>query len=76
METLFDLPETLSPKLAWMRKHGVELKYTPPMPARYTATTGPQSGVASTEVEALSSLASSLGIPMWDEESIKTTSHE
>ncbi len=24
-ELLFDIPETLSPKLVWMRKHGVEI---------------------------------------------------
>jgi hypothetical protein len=87
METLFNLPESLSPKLAWMRKHGVELHYSPPKPANYEAeipkrplpdgTPRTVKGSGITEMEALSALASKLGAPMWDEETLSTqTSHE
>lgn len=71
-EQLFDLPETLSPRLAWMQKHDIATEanckdvhgQTVPWLA-HQRLRAEASG--STETEALQKLATCLRIPLWNE---------
>ena len=73
LESLFDSAESLSPRLAWMRKHGImidsdyrddwdgeERPFIAYVPYKVQA-------FGDTEDEALSALASKLNIKMWNE---------
>jgi hypothetical protein len=73
MSDLFgDLPETLSPRLAWMRKHGIKLEEnalelkTGRIRA-FCASGGRFQVCGDTQDEALTSLAYILGIGDWRE---------
>ena len=76
MTELFDLPETKSPRLQWLEKHGIKVS-----PSR---THGPShkhwmayrhdedfifaSGYGETEDDAIAFLAVKLGLRLWNEE--------
>lgn len=72
LETLFDSAETLSPRLSWMRKHGMqtmrcELSNDEDFQEWMASITYGMFAYGDTEDEALSALASKLGIKMWNE---------
>lgn len=72
-DQLFDVPETLSPKLKWMRKHNIETgELENDDGDKWTAWLQPDGGGipstfcgGQTEEEALVSLALELGIKDW-----------
>jgi hypothetical protein len=77
-DTLFDIPETLSPRLIWMREHGIAtFSHAPDADGEWTAQkyhVG-ESGLKfllrrtkPTEEEALTALALAAGIKLWNEE--------
>lgn len=66
-DKLFDVPENLSPRLQWMKDHQVTSEYIPPTSAKYSVTSNGITVSDSSEMEALSKLASKLGVQMWDE---------
>lgn len=74
MSELFEIPETLSPRLEWMRKHGIEVM-DDAFDAfegrdRWIAFLGPDPGVneyGETKDEALARLAARLEIKLWNE---------
>ena len=67
---LFTLPETPSPRLAWMRRHGIEtatdliewIAWQPCAGEPDVEATGP------TEDDAICELAKKLGLRLWNEE--------
>lgn len=78
---LFDLPETLSPRLAeWLKLHNIETRHAGFGPAVHTqwmawqpcdSADHPHDGNAcegETEEDALTDLAKKLGIRLWNEE--------
>ncbi len=76
MTELFDLPETKSPRLIWLEKHGI--KVTPSkahgpslkcwMAYRHDGDFISASAYGSTEDEAIADLAIKLGLRLWNEE--------
>lgn len=71
MSDLFNIPETLSPRLAWMKRHGVITRKW----ANGTWWSCLESdweernaSSGSTEDEAITNLAKRLNIPLWNEE--------
>ena len=75
MSELFDMPETKSPRLLWMEKHGLTIHHQPydhagPMDKedRYAAIYNQKSiGKGSTPDDALVAAAKSLNIKLWNE---------
>ncbi len=79
-DSLFEIPEQLSPRLAWMREHGVTTRHCPgEWTCEFTGTEGP-CWIASddfsdplnftsgdTEDEAIVALAKENGWPLWNE---------
>lgn len=67
-DNLFDIPETLSPRLAWMREHGIEVTENTLTGTGHLAFM-PQNGCAfgDTEDEALIALAIALKIKLWNQ---------
>lgn len=75
MSELFDLPEVLSPRLAWIKRNNISIRLSVltriDEPRKYLAYTRDQStaiGTGQTEDEALTDLAKLLGVPLWNEE--------
>jgi hypothetical protein len=69
-DTLFDIPESPSPRLKWIRDHQVSLtsETTPAGHPHWTAWVFPDtSGYGATEDEAIADLAKKLSIPLWNE---------
>jgi hypothetical protein len=68
-DELFQIPETLSPRLRWMREHQVTTtKEAEPSGDLWTAWVFPDtSGYGATEDDALADLAKKLSIPLWNE---------
>jgi hypothetical protein len=67
-DTLFDIPETPSPRLQWLRKHDIRIHCDSEETHEFTAWTLPDvSGYGSTEDEAIADLAKKLSIPLWNE---------
>ncbi len=65
---LFDVPETLSPRLAWMRDNGVHTEkdeYDEAEPRIWTAYKGEIAAYGDTQDEALDALAKRLNIKPW-----------
>jgi len=83
-ENLFDLNESLSPRLAWMRSRGVELKEHPSKPEpgaeddlgqelhRWYAVVGGVSIGGSTPDEAIVNLCKYKGWRLWNESAAPT----
>ena len=69
MSDLFDLPESKSPRLQWMEKHGIRSRYC--SCARWYAWSGMDDGWGDTEDEAITQLVLKLGIKLWNEEGPK-----
>jgi hypothetical protein len=80
MSDLFEIPETLSPRLRWMQTHGVEVHdsgvdhedgdecdITGNQCYRYYATCGEQSAGGHTKDEAIFALAVKLQLKLWNE---------
>jgi hypothetical protein len=67
-DTLFDIPETPSPRLQWLRKHDIRIHRDSEEANEFTAWTLPDaSGYGDTEDEAIADLARKLSIPLWNE---------
>ncbi len=77
---LFDIPETPSPRILWMRKHGIEIvdsgidhdegdecDITGNQCYRYYATCGEQSSGGHTKDDAVFALAIKLQLRLWNE---------
>jgi len=65
---LFDVPEILSPREAWMRKNNVTVHHDPGVPDSWRATSMEVTAMAETRDDALAMLAhklGKLGIPHW-----------
>ncbi len=68
-DTLFDLPDSPSPRLRWLREHQVTTtKEAEPTGDLWTAWVFPDtSGYGATEDEALADLARKLNVKLWNE---------
>jgi hypothetical protein len=67
-DELFQIPETLSPRLRWMREHDIRIHRDSEEPHEFTAWTLPDvSGYGATEDEALADLARKLNVKLWNE---------
>lgn len=72
MDTLLDVPESLSPRLLWMKQHGIitlmrkGILNGGPM-VQWDASNGAIHAVAETEDDALTDLAKKLNIRLWNE---------
>ena len=71
-DTLFDLPVTLSPRLQWMEKHRIKAHATestiPGM--EWCAGNGTYCEFESNEIYAVTKLAETLAIHLWNEETL------
>ena len=74
MSDLFPaLPEALSPRLAWMRAHGIAVAAVAAVqpdksvPATYEAVSGDLRRAGETIDQALAALAAKLGVRLWNE---------
>lgn len=71
MSELFDMPETKSPRLLWMDKHGVWTKhYESPSIVKnlsWVATAAGKSASGATEDESIVNLAMEMNIKLWNE---------
>jgi hypothetical protein len=80
MSELFDIPETLSPRLRWIREHKVRTHHAPwcedePWSAWTPANESPEGlpmdpeacGYCMTEDEAIVELAKKLNLKLWNE---------
>lgn len=79
MTTLFDLPESKSPRLLWMEKHALQTHYFKDAELGKEWMAGIANngrindessfiGFGLTEDEALANLAIALGVKLWNEE--------
>ena len=70
MNELFNIPETLSPRLAWMRRHGINSRLMPDDTWYVWNYSGLghslKQGRGNTEDEALTALAKQAGIKLWN----------
>ncbi len=66
MNDLFEIPESLSPRLLWMEKHNIIIGAAPHR-NQYYALAAKMDGWGDTEDEALTQLALKLGIRLWNE---------
>ena len=64
-ENLFDIPETLSPRLAWMREHGIELRET--SLGWLASTDCGHCSFGQTDDDALSRVAQTINIKLWNQ---------
>lgn len=71
---LFDVPVQLSPRLEWMKRHGIITKYHPPYGSDAGAWTAhaPNRGAYQGETEdgAISAFVKAYGIRLWNEEGL------
>ena len=70
MSELFDIPETKSPRLKWIDKHGVwvaEITLTGSITRWWEATAAGITTKGATEDEAIVNLAKKMGIKLWNE---------
>ena len=72
-ESLFDIPETKSPRLLWMEKHGIQTQQNSAgdwcaWTTAILTKTSINLGSGDTEDEAITQLALKLGIKLWNEE--------
>jgi hypothetical protein len=73
IESLFDLPESKSPRVLWMEKHGV--KTYPPSPVLGCWAAARECdppldefvGLGDTELDALTDLARKINLRLWNE---------
>jgi hypothetical protein len=69
MSALFEIPQSLSPRLKWMREHGITVSHhaeTKRLKEFWTAQCGAIAVEESTEHGALAALAIRLGIRLWN----------
>ena len=70
MSELFEIPNTLSPRLAWLDKHGIwtrEADGNPTVSERWIAEAGGKKSRGADEDEAIVNLAKLMGIKLWNE---------
>lgn len=69
MDKLFDIPVSLSPRLAWMKKHGITVRETEIQVPKIVklAELGSKHATADDEETACAILAKGLHIPLWNE---------
>jgi hypothetical protein len=77
MSELFDVPESLSPRLAWIKKHRATVHWSEE-DAEYYAYMGSCCSVdwygwGETEDDALFEMAKKRGLKLWNEEGYGTT---
>ena len=65
MIELFDIPESKSPRLVWMEKHGVKTSYCNDL---WQAEHGITIAFGDSELDALTELAKKLNLKLWNEE--------
>lgn len=65
-DELFAIEETLSPKEAWKRKHGIRLYHNPEMKTPFQAI-HEMHEVGMSEEEALAKLAARMEIKLWNQ---------
>ncbi len=70
MNDLFEIPESLSPRLLWIEKHGIIICYDS-CRKQFYAIGANDTGWGDTEDEALTQLALKLGVKLWNEEESK-----
>lgn len=63
-DNLFDIPETKSPRLIWMERHGIK---TQEIKGSWAATASIFSCNGDTENDAIVSLAKKMNIKLWNE---------
>ena len=63
-DNLFDIPETKSPRLIWMDRHGV---WTQELNGKWIATASIFDGRGDTENDAIVNLAKKMVIKLWNE---------
>jgi len=70
MSELFNVPEQLSPRLAWLKKYDVQVKQFPGHANEWSAWDGKQGfmGHGATEADAITAYAKERGIKLWNEE--------
>jgi hypothetical protein len=76
MTELFDIPETKSPRLIWMDRHGIKVialrtdakSFNHWMAYRHEGDFISASAYGPTEDDAITSLAVKLGLRLWNEE--------
>lgn len=72
MTSLFSLPESLSPRLKWIKRHQITLSPSDvaDTASRWVASVAYQmsQGAGVTQDEALTDLAKKLGVRLWNEE--------
>ena len=66
-DSLFDIPETKSPRLLWLEKHNIGIIYDNTK-NQFAAIGRQESAWGETEDEAITQLALKLGIKLWNEE--------
>jgi hypothetical protein len=64
MNILFDIPESKSPRLIWIEKHGIWLLKSE---TGYEATAAGLTGKGQSEDDALVDMAKQMGIKLWNE---------
>lgn len=70
MTDLFTIPESKSPRLLWMERHGVQTSSDPTNKSYWMAHGSRKgSGFGSTEEDAIIQYALCAGIKLWNEES-------
>jgi len=71
MSELFNIPETLSPRLAWMKEHGMELlpgyNHDDQEDIFGVFMSGKLIGEGLTEDDAITNAAKKLGLKLWNE---------
>lgn len=67
-DTLFDLTDSPSPRLLWMRKHGITLNYLAKHEAWEAEAPTCWTSYGDTEDEALASFAKYNNLKLWNEE--------
>jgi len=69
-DELFNIPEQLSPRLAWLKKYDVQVKEFSNRSVPWTAWDGQDCfmGHGETELDALTAYALNRGIKLWNEE--------
>ena len=68
-DNLFDLPESKSPRLQWMDKHGIWTEERPDVEEcnRWKASAAGMHGFGIFEIDALTELAGKMKIKLWNQ---------
>lgn len=67
-DTLFDLPDSPSPRLQWMRRHGVTVEMDSIVFHYAAKASGAKAGFGFSELEALTDFAINNNLKLWNEE--------